>query len=219
MIGPVEILPVLRADAADSGLGIASIEAWPAVGGGLLVGMAEPEFAGAAALRRTVKTLFIRIAAGGRTTLLLPYMALEAEARHCIRTLVAAELAMPEACITVLSLEDHPHRLIDLSPEAERGLQACAAVVRDLLLAAAAEVWGVPSHRSQISAGLIVGPERGQIAQFGDVAADAALLDVPKSVWLTSGRNVSLPTSAPPPRSHRCHRLPVREAMQRSLQT
>jgi hypothetical protein len=218
MIGQVEVLPVLRSDAADGGLGIASIEAWPAVGGGLLVGMAEPEFTGAAALRRTVKTVFVRIGAGGGTTLLLPYMSLEAEAARCIGALVAAELAMPEACIAVVGLEESRHRLIDLGREAERGLQACAAVVRTLLLTAAAELWGAPVHRVRLSAGLIVGPERGQIVQFGDVAADAALLDVPDSVRLSSGRNLSLRAVAPTPRQHRCHRLETRESMQRSLQ-
>src|SRR5690349_15117728 len=162
MIGPVEILPVLRADSADCGLGIASIEAWPAAGGGLLVGMAEPEFAGAAPLRRTVKTIFITVGGGRVMTLLLPYVSLETEAQRCISTLVAAELQVPEECITLECLEGERHRIVDLSTRAERGLQACAAVARTLLVAAAAELWAVPAPCCGIAAGLIVGPKSGQ---------------------------------------------------------
>jgi hypothetical protein len=216
MIGPVEILPVLRADLAACGLGIASIEAWPAAGGGLLVGMAEPEFAGAAPLRRAVKTIFIRIDAGA-TTLLLPYVSLETEAGRCSRALVAAELLLPEECVALGSLEDGRHRIVDVGTEAQRSLQACAAVARTLLAAAAAELWAVPADRCEITGGLIVGPKPVQIVQRGDVAADAALLELPDSVELLSGRGLSLRISVPGARSRRRHRHPACETLNRSL--
>lgn len=219
MIGPVEILPVLRSESTDRELGLASIETWPAAGGGLLVGMAEPEFAGAAPLRRTMKTVFIRVGIGSPVTLLLPYVSLEPEARHCIRALVADELAVPEECIALGSLEAERDCIIDLSRQAERSLQACAAVTRSLLIAAAAEAWCVSAHRSRISAGLIVGPGWGQILQPGDVAADAALLEIPESVWLSSGRNLSLRSAAAPPRSRPCHRLSAGTTNQQALHT
>jgi hypothetical protein len=219
MIGPVEILPVLRSESADGGLGLGSIEAWPAAGGGLLVGMAEPEFAGTAPLRRTVKTIFIRLSSGKPTTLLLPYVSLEAEAQRCIRALAAAELAVPEECIAVGSRDDDRNRVIDLGPQAERSLQACAAVTRSLLTAAAAELWGVPVHRCHVAAGLVAGPDCGQIVQLGDVAADAALADLPDSVWLFSGRTLSLRAAKPVPRPSGCTVLASREAKQYSLHT
>jgi isoquinoline 1-oxidoreductase beta subunit len=219
MIGPVEILPVLRSDTTDRELGLASIEAWPAVGGGLLVGIAEPEFAGAAPLRRTVKTIFIRVMAGSPATLLLPYVSLEPEAGRCIRALVAGELAMPEECIALGSLEAERDCIIDLSTQAERSLQACAAVARTLLVAAAAEAWCVSAHRTRISAGLIVGPGWGQILQPGDVAADAALIEIPELVRLHSGRNLSLRSAAPPPRARPCHRLSAGATNQHALYT
>jgi isoquinoline 1-oxidoreductase beta subunit len=223
MIGPVEILPVLRSDSADRDLGLASVEAWPAAGGGLLVGMAEPEFAGAAPLRRKVKTIFIRIGAGARrsnsgATLLLPYVSLEPEARRCVRALVSAELAVPEECIAVGSLEEERDRLIDLSRQAEHGLQACAALARSLLVAAAAEAWCVPDHRCRIAAGLIVGPGHGQILQPGDVAADAALIDIPDAVWLQSGRTLSLCGASPPP-AQPGHQLSLRATHRHPLHT
>jgi len=219
MIGPVEILPVLRSEATDRELGLTSIEAWPAAGGGLLVGMAEPEFAGAAPLRRTVKTIFIRVRAGSPTTLLLPYVSLEAEARRCIRALAATELGMPEECIALGSLEEDRDCIIDLSTQAERSLQACAAVARTLLVTAAAELWCVSVERSRVAAGLIVGPERGQILQPGDVAADAALVEIPESVRLRAGRNLSLRGAMPPPRARPCHRLAARATNQQPLHT
>jgi len=219
MIGPVEILPVLRSQSTERELGLASIEAWPAAGGGLLVGMAEPEFAGAAPLRRTVKTIFIRVSAGSPTTLLLPYVSLEAEARRCIRALAATELGMPEECIALGSLEEDRDCIIDLSTQAERSLQACAAVARTLLVMAAAELWCVSVERSRISAGLILGPDSGQILQAADVAADAALVDIPESVRLQSGQDLPLRGAAPPPRTRSYHRLAARATNQHSLHT
>jgi hypothetical protein len=219
MIGPVEILPVLRADPIDCGLGIASIEAWPAAGGGLLVGMAEPEFAGAAPLRRKVKTIFIRIDGTGATTLLLPYVSLETEAGRCVRTLVAAEFLVPEECVALGSLEDDHYRIVDVGPEAERSLQVCAAVARTLLVAAAAELWAVPAHGCEIAAGQIMGPSSSQIVQCGDVATDAALLELPESVELLSGRSLSLRASAPMPRSRRRHRYLANPILDHSLHT
>jgi len=219
MIGRVEILPVLRADSIDCGLGIASIEAWPAAGGGLLVGMAEPEFAGAAPLRRKVKTIFIRIDGADATMLLLPYVSLETEPGRCARALVAAELQVSEGRIALGSLEDERHRIVDLSPEAERGLQVCAAVARTLLVAAAAELWAVPVHRCGIAAGLIVGPKSDQIVQRGDVAADAALVALPDSVELRSGRRLSLRASESVPGSRRRLQFSAHPILDHSLHT
>jgi hypothetical protein len=150
---------------------------------------------------------------------LLPYVSLEAEARRCIHALVAGELAVPEECISIGSLEDERDCIIDLGTVAERSLQACAAVTRSLLVTAAAELWCVPAHRCRVAAGLIVGPEWGQILQPGDVAADAALLEIPESVWLQSGRNLPLRSATPPPRSRSCHRLSARATNQHSLHT
>jgi hypothetical protein len=74
----------------------------------------------------------------------------------------------------------------------------------------------VQAHRCGIAAGLIVGPKSGQIVQSGDVAADAALLDLPDSIELLSGRNLSLRASAPMPRSRQRDRYAARPAMDHS---
>jgi hypothetical protein len=126
---------------------------------------------------------------------------------------------MPDECIGIGSLEEERDCIIDLGRAAERSLQACAAVTRSLLVAAAAELWCVPAHSSRIAAGLIIGPEWGQILQPGDVAADAALLEIPESVWLQSGRNLSLLSATPPPRLRPCHRLSAHATNQHSLHT
>lgn len=214
----IEILPVSRS-VCEGGLGIASIEAWPAAGGGLLVGMAEPAFAGTRPLRRTVKTVFLRIGAGSAITLILPYVSVESEARRCIRTLVAAELAMPEESIGVDFPEGARDRIVDVGTQAERSLQACAAVTRTLLITAAAELWDVPNHRCRMSTGMIMGPEAAETIPISDIAADGALVGVPTSVRLLSGRKVSLRAHSPTPRSCQLHPPAVPESIRQSIHT
>src|ERR1700754_266797 len=78
---------------------IAPVETWPAAGGGLLAGIAEPSLAGTAPHRATLKTVFLRVETSGRIELMLPYVRLDPEARRCARALVAQELAVPEGTI------------------------------------------------------------------------------------------------------------------------
>jgi hypothetical protein len=174
-----------------SGLGAETIEAWPAAGGGLLVGVAEPVFAAAAPLRRSVKTVFIRIGDGDIAVVMLPYVTLEDEVRDCIRVLVAVELSVPEHRVEIRAAAlTGAHHILDLSPLAERSLQACAAVARTLLISAAAENWGQAVDLCRGCEGAVLGPDR--IARYGAIAADAALCDLPRSVRLLCGHEVPL---------------------------
>ena len=158
-----------------NGLGVESIEAWPAVGGGLLVGIAEPALAGAAPQRRSVKTVFLNIDCSGAVTLILPYVALEEEARWCARALVTAELPHSGCRIDAPIPPVSGRGVIDIDPAAERGIQACAATARMLLLEAAAEAWDVPVERCRVEAGAIHGVDRDRTVTFGEIAPDAAL--------------------------------------------
>ena len=182
---------------AQSGLGLESIEAWPAAGGGLLVGVAEAAFAGAAALRPAVKTLFIRVDDMDGIIVLLPYVTLENEARACVLTLVAEELSVPE-CNVEIRDAGYGHPMVDIGRQAERSLQSCAAVVRTLLISAAAENWSLSPDLCHAAQGLVRGLDR--TTGYGDVAADAALAVVPDLVRLRCGHHVSL-TPAEPVRS------------------
>ncbi|HVO02736.1 MAG TPA: hypothetical protein VMT54_11075 [Candidatus Cybelea sp.] len=188
----MRLRPAALRDFDRSGLGVDSIEAWPAAGGGLLVGMAEPAFAGRAPLRPAVKTLFIRIDAGGAIALLLPYATLEEELGLCIRALVASELSLPESGIAILVSGDAVPRgfpaLVDLGPRVEHSVRACAAVARDLLMAAAAELWGLRVELCRAAEGSVFGRSRDQIARYGELAADAAICDVPSAVRRCSDR-------------------------------
>jgi hypothetical protein len=188
------------AGASQSGLGIETIEAWPAAGGGLLAGVVEPAFAGAAPIRRSVKIFHIRIDRSDTTTLMLPYVALEAEARCCICTLVAAELFAPERRIDIRTGRigrSHATKdraglpdIVDIGTAAERSLKACAAAARTMLVCAATEAWGVSADLCHASEGLVVGPDR--TIGYNNIAADAALRGLPSSVQLRCGRHVSL---------------------------
>jgi len=181
-------------DLAKGGFGPETVEAWPAAGGGLLVGIVEPAFAGVAPLRRTVKTIFIRIDESDVIRVRLPYVALEDEARTCIRVLIAAELFVDERRIEIQALECEQAKsakcVIDIDPDAERSLQVCAAVARTRLVAAAAEKLGLAIDLYQVSDGAVFGFD--VCIPFRDVAVDAALSDAPSSVRLHCGNTIVL---------------------------
>jgi hypothetical protein len=157
----------------------ASIDAWPAVGGGLLIGMVVPQLHGAAPLRLPVKSVFIRIDSMGGVTVTIPYVRLEEEASHCVAALVATELSVVPGCITV---DCHAHclnaqeperaKVADICPASELSFGILGATARSLLGMAAAA--GTPS------------------GSYGVLAVDAALLDLPYTVTLRSGLRVTL---------------------------
>jgi len=200
---PTELLADRQwVDSVRGGLGLETIEAWPAAGGGLLVGVAEPVLAGPAPLRRRVKTIFIRIDQGGLAAVTIPYVSLEVEARCCAQVLVAEEFCIAEGNVELNAPRDGPCTIIDLGTNAERGLQACAATARTLLVAAAAELWGQSQGQCRAAEGIVHGTT--QSMPCGSLAADAAALcDLPRAVRLRCGRKVRL--SPPLPASWRVH--------------
>lgn len=171
---------------AQANLGIGSIEAWPAAGGGLLVGIAEPFFVGPAALRPVVKTAFVRLDFAGEISVILPYVTLEPEARGCVRALVAGEMDVPEESISILDRPgDGRYVIIDVEPSAERSLQACGATVRAQLVAAAASAWRVAGSRCDVAQGAVYSGRRA--VRYKDIAATAALEKVPNCLQLRCG--------------------------------
>jgi isoquinoline 1-oxidoreductase subunit beta len=172
-------------------LGVFSIEAWPAAGGGLLVGIAEPEFAGMAPIRNPVKTAFLRIGRDGSMLLLLPYVSLEPEALECARSLVASELGVSDRCFQVQDgPRDQAVEVADIGPSAERGLRCCAATARALLAAAVAKTWRAPVERCAIADRLI--SAHVDAGSLKELAADAALCRMPRQLELRCGRFVDL---------------------------
>lgn len=196
------------ADAFREHIGVMPVEIWPAAGGGLLLGSAEPAFGGNAGVRRALKTLFIRIDTTGRISLIVPYVHLEAEVLCCLRIIAAAELSVPECSVSVNQgdLGDSDGRsnrrtlpsVIDMGPQAEKTLEVCSAIVREMLVCAAAGIWGIPSALCSAAEGVIRRiPDHHttghQIISYGDAAASAAWLQMPRTVCLRSGQWVDLP--------------------------
>jgi hypothetical protein len=170
-----------------------SIEAWPAVGGGLLLGMIVPALSGTAPLRHPIKNLFLQIDGRGRPAVIVPYVRLEPEVLLCATELVAAELDIANERITIDNRvvdPDNARAIADLCPACELGLTLIAAAARSLLKAAAAEVWSIATRDCVAERGMVHGLQRW--ASYADLAADAALLPLPAVVFLASGHPIKL---------------------------
>jgi hypothetical protein len=177
-------------------LGLASIESWPAAGGGLLVGIAEPGLAGAAPLRSAIKTLFLRVDRSDAVCLIVPYAAVEQEVSLCMATLVAQELRLPADRVALdimvnrrvhaIGFHDARRPLVDLGRDAERSISACAAVARLLLTEAAAQVWGASCEDCRVEAGLVHLAGSRLALRYGEVAHVAALMPLPGYVQIGS---------------------------------
>jgi isoquinoline 1-oxidoreductase subunit beta len=176
---------------------VSSIEAWPAGGGGLLLGMmVTPAWSGTASTRHPIKNLFLRINTYDLPTAIVPYVRLEREVADCASQVIAEELGITAAEVAIdnpaIDLESGGTRtIVDLCPAAELGLALIAAAGRGLLKAAAAEIWGIPLRDCVTERGMVRGSSR-QRTSYADLAADAALLDLPGIVTLTSGRPIAL---------------------------
>jgi isoquinoline 1-oxidoreductase beta subunit len=70
-------------------------------------------------------------------------------------------------------------------------LRQAGAAARAMLVAAAAESWGVPASEISVSKGVITHPS-GKRASFGDLAAKAATMPVPTSVKLKDPKDFTL---------------------------
>jgi isoquinoline 1-oxidoreductase beta subunit len=170
-----------------------SAETWPAAGGGLLLGMVVPALADAVPVRGKMKTLFIRVGTIGLPTVIVPYVRLEAEVLHCAAELVAEELWLSPDEIAVDNAGSAVRRRIaDLCPACEVSLAFLGAIVRTLLVAAAAEVWKCAPGKCVLERDRITWRRRS--ASYAELAADAALVALPSVVTTRRGRRMELRT-------------------------
>jgi hypothetical protein len=175
-------------------LGPASTEAWPAAGGGLLVGMSAPGLAGLAPLRMPLKTIFLRIGSDGDNRLIFPYVRLEPEAGECARVLSEIELGVPEGFLAIFNpAKEAATGIADLAPSVEDSLRCCAAIARTLLASAAANTWRIAMERC-VPTDRLIRPYV-QSGRVKALAADAALCRMPRRVELRCGRRVDLAAS------------------------
>jgi isoquinoline 1-oxidoreductase beta subunit len=177
---------------------VSSLEAWPASGGGLLLGMAVQSLAGDVPCRAAIKTAFLRVDSGGSPTVIIPYVRLEKETAQCVATVVATELDVPPELIavdqeTVARSGLHAGRppLADLDTECERSLGMLAAAACMLMVGAAAENWSIDPAGCYAAGGAILDPTQGRSVTFAEIVQDAVLQDLPPSVRLRSGATLS----------------------------
>jgi isoquinoline 1-oxidoreductase beta subunit len=169
------------------------MEAWPAAGGGLLLGMIVPALSGAAPLRHPIKNLFLRIDEQGQASVIIPYVRLEPEVLVCAAEMIAAELGLSSDRITIdnrLAGPGAARTIADLCPACELGLALIAAAARSLLTMAAAEIRCMAPRGGVVGRGMVRGARRR--ATYADLTADAALLPLPAVVFLSSGRSIAL---------------------------
>jgi isoquinoline 1-oxidoreductase beta subunit len=176
----------------------ASLEAWPASGGGLLLGMAVQSLAGDVPCRAAIKTAFLRVDSGGSATVIVPYVRLEKETAQCVATVVATELdvlagliAVDQETVARSGLLAGRPPLVDLNPECERSLGMLAAAACVLMVRAAAENWCIDPAGCYAAGGAILDPAQGRSVTFAEIVQDAVLQDLPPYVRLRSGATFS----------------------------
>src|SRR6516225_3973446 len=174
-----------------------------AAGGGLLLGFALPEpvqFATAAETPPAelfAPNAFIRIGREGPVTLIMPYVEMGQGTYTSISMLIAEEL---EVELKQVRLEHAPPDEKLYGNPLLGGLQAtgnsnavraawqplrqAGAIARTMLVSAAAKRWNVDTRSCRAQGGEVLHPPTGRRAKYGELAADAARMPVPKNVAL-----------------------------------
>lgn len=174
---------------------VSSIEAWPAAGGGLLLGAIVQAISGRAQKRNTVKTLFLRLGLDCLPTVIIPYVCLEPEVASCVAEVVAAEFGSDAGQVTIDNNVNHSTSaavalLVDLSPAFELNLVVLAAIARTLLATVTETISLCENGRERDREA--DGAQRSP--SLSDLVMDAALLGLPPVITLRSGRRISLRT-------------------------
>jgi isoquinoline 1-oxidoreductase beta subunit len=176
------------------------LQAGAAAGGGLLVSLSLP-FANADAevvdVAGFAPNAFIRIGSDGQIFLTMPYVEMGQGTYTSIPMLIAEEL---EVGLSQVRLEHAPPDEKLYGNPLLAGVQAtgnsnairaawqplrqAGAVVRTMLVSAAAKRWNVDPASCRAQSGEVLYPATGRSARYGELAADAARLPIPDSVGL-----------------------------------
>jgi isoquinoline 1-oxidoreductase beta subunit len=184
------------------------IQAGAAAGGGLMVSLNLPFASGEA---RTVgedgfaPNAFIRVNNDGQVALVMPYVEMGQGTYTSIPMLVAEEL---EVDLDQVRVEHAPPDPKLYGNPVLGGLQAtggstsvraawrpmreAGAVARTMLMAAAAKRWNVDPASCHARGGKVLHARTGRSANYGELAADAALLPVPENVALKEPQDFKL---------------------------
>jgi isoquinoline 1-oxidoreductase beta subunit len=76
--------------------------------------------------------------------------------------------------------------------ESQEYLRVAGAKAREMLIAAAAQGWGVPAAECSAASGVVTHPASGRRTSYGRVAAAAARLEVPREVKLKDAKDWKL---------------------------
>ena len=153
---------------------------------------------------------FLKIAANGTVTIMSPNPEIGQNVKTSMPMIVAEELDVDWAQVTVeqagLDTDKFTRQLAGGSQSIRLGwksLRMAGATARRMLIQAAANRWGTPVSELTTESGRIMHKRTGRSVGYGDVAEDAAALQVPDEVILkdpsefkiigTSKKNVDSP--------------------------
>jgi isoquinoline 1-oxidoreductase subunit beta len=175
-----------------------------AAGGGLLLGVALPLRHAEAAAEVFAPNAFVRIDRGGRVTLILPQVEMGQGIYTAQAMLIAEEL---EVDLATVQLEAAPpddklyaNPLVGFQATggstSVRGfwepLRRAGATARVMLVAAAAESWGVEAGACRAGKGVVTHPGTGRKLGYGELAEKAANQPVPENVALKDPKDFTL---------------------------
>ncbi|TSD90223.1 xanthine dehydrogenase family protein molybdopterin-binding subunit [Mycobacterium sp. KBS0706] len=175
------------------------LRAGVAAGGGLLISINAPMFPAAAAdasAATFAPGAFIRIDTAGQVTAIIPQVEIGQGVYTSMPMLLAEELEVEPGQIRVEHAppDDKLYANPKLGFQATGGSTSIAAfyepfrqagaVARTMLVAAAAEIWGVDASGCRAGNGTVIHDASGRSLGYGDLAAKAATLPVPETVGL-----------------------------------
>jgi isoquinoline 1-oxidoreductase subunit beta len=181
------------------------LQAAAAAGGGLMLNLMLPTPNGAAAGDAAfTPNAFIRIGTDGQIVLTMPYVEMGQGTYTSIPMLIAEEL---EVDLKQVRLEHAPpneklytNPLLGMqatgNSNAIRGawkpMREAGATARTMLVAAAAKRWNVDPKSCRAQSGEVVHAPTGKTIKYGELAADAARMPVPKDVALKGPEDFKL---------------------------
>ena len=177
-----------------------------AAGGGMVLSLGLPfadgeaQPAGAASFNA-----FVRIAGNGEVTMVMPYVEMGQAVYTSIPMLIAEEL---EVDLKQVQLEHAPPNpklygnpvlggeQVTGNSSAVRAawqpMRQAGAVARTMLISAAAKRWNVEPLACRAQSGEVLHPPTGRKLKYGELAAEAAKLPVPKDVPLKPPKDFKL---------------------------
>jgi isoquinoline 1-oxidoreductase beta subunit len=175
-----------------------------AAGGGMMLGIGLP-FASSEAADGFAANAFVRIALDGTVTMTMPYVEMGQATYTSIPMLIAEEL---EVDLNQVRVEHAPPNAklygnpvlggeqVTGNSSAVRAawlpMRQAGAVARTMLVAAAARRWNVDPSSCRAGAGEVLHTPSGRKLKYGELAADAAMMPMPKDVALKQPKDFKL---------------------------